>query len=285
MGNLNRVLEIAQGYLGLNEYDGSHMVIVNKYNSYFGGYDLSSKDSWCDAFVSVVFNEAGMLNDIGGYECGCERHINLFKAKGIWNEDGKITPRQGDIILYNWDDKTQPNDGWADHIGIVESVSGTKITTIEGNYSNSVKRRTLYVGNGQIRGYAQPQYDGTDTPIIPIPIPTPTPTDGKIAEDGEWGQKTTYKAQQVFGTVQDGIVSGQLISCQKYHLNCLTSSWKYGYGYSNLIGAIQARVGVKVDGDCGYNTVCGIQRLVGAEIDGKMGSETVTKFQIWLNKQ
>ena len=77
---------------------------------------------------------------------------------GIWIEDGTITPIPGDIILYNWDDGTQPNDGYSDHIGFVESVSGGKITCIEGNKGEAVARRVLSVGKGNIRGYARPKY-------------------------------------------------------------------------------------------------------------------------------
>ena len=93
----------------------------------------------------------------------------IFKRAGIWLEDGTITPKPGDIIVYNWDQKTQPNDGYADHIGIVESVSGNTITTIEGNYKDSVGRRTIAVGNGQIRGYARPKYAKSTTKITTKP--------------------------------------------------------------------------------------------------------------------
>ena len=83
----------------------------------------------------------------------------LFKKAGIWEEDGTITPKPGYIIVYNWDDSTQPNDGYSDHIGIVEKVSGGQITCIEGNRGiGIVATRTIPVGWGCIRGYAQPKY-------------------------------------------------------------------------------------------------------------------------------
>ena len=63
-------------------------------------------------------------------------------------------PLPGDIILYNWDCQAQPNDGYSDHIGYVESVSGQMITVMEGNYNEAVARRQIPVGWGQIRGYA-----------------------------------------------------------------------------------------------------------------------------------
>ena len=101
--------------------------------------------------------------DLIGTECGCEEHVKIFKAKGIWIEDGTIVPKPGYIILYNWDQGYQPNDGYSDHIGVVESVSNGQITCIEGNKGEAVARRVLSVGNGNIRGYAVPKYDSQGT--------------------------------------------------------------------------------------------------------------------------
>lgn len=157
---VKEILDIARSYIGCKESDGSHKKIIDLYNSHkplARGYAVRYSDAWCDTFVSAVAIKAGAVGLIGT-ECGCEEHINIFKNKGIWIEDGRITPKQGDIILYNWDDGTQPNDGYSDHIGYVEQISGGTITIIEGNYKNAVGRRTISVGHGNIRGYARPKY-------------------------------------------------------------------------------------------------------------------------------
>lgn len=157
---VKEILDIARSYIGCKESDGSHKKIIDLYNSHkplARGYAVQYKDAWCDTFVSAVAIKAGAVGLIGT-ECGCEEHVNIFKDKGIWIEDGRITPQPGDIIMYNWDDNTQPNDGYSDHIGFVEKVSGEIITVIEGNYKNAVGRRTISVGHGNIRGYARPKY-------------------------------------------------------------------------------------------------------------------------------
>ena len=154
------VIKIAKSFLGCKESDGSHKKIIDIYNSHkplARSYPVKYTDSWCDAFVSAVAIQAGAVGLIGT-ECGVEEHVKIFKDKGIWIEDGTTTPKKGDIIVFNWDDGTQPNDGYSDHIGFVEKVSGGVITTIEGNYSNAVKRREIAVGHGNIRGYARPKY-------------------------------------------------------------------------------------------------------------------------------
>ena len=159
------ILTLARSWLGLKESDGSHRPIIDLYNSYYPlarGVMLTYADSWCDAFISALFIFYDAVDLIGGTECGVEKHIAKFKAIGIWEEDGTVKPKPGWIACYNWDDSTQPNDGFADHIGIVESVDSVDmtITVIEGNMGDShiVGRRTIYVGDGYIRGYAKPKY-------------------------------------------------------------------------------------------------------------------------------
>lgn len=117
----------------------------------------------------------------------------------------------------------------------------------------------------------------------------PAPSSGKIAVDGKWGQATTRKAQQVFGTTVDGIISRQKYSCKKYLLNAYTSSWdfrtsNFGNG-SQLIRAIQARIGAVVDGFFGPNSVKKLQVFLGVPADGYLGPVTVKAFQRWLNAQ
>lgn len=156
-----KILDIYRSWIGYSEANGRHKKIVDLYNSHkplARGYAVRYSDSWCDTCLSAAFIKANAVNLIGGTECGVEEHVKIFKRAGIWLEDGTITPKPGDIICYNWDNSSQPNDGYADHIGIVESVSGNTITTIEGNYKDSVGRRVIPVGWGYIRGYARPRY-------------------------------------------------------------------------------------------------------------------------------
>ena len=156
----NQFVSVMQGWVGYSEANGKYKQIIDLYNSHkplARGYKLKYSDEWCDGTISAAAIKAGAV-DIIGTEVGCEEHVKIFKQKGIWIEDGTITPKKGDIILFNWDDNTQPNNGYSDHIGVVEKVSGNTITTIEGNKSQAVGRRTLKVGAGNIRGYARPKY-------------------------------------------------------------------------------------------------------------------------------
>ena len=155
----DRVLAAA-ALVGVKGGSAEHHRLVNDYNSVRPlpvGYAVKNSDDWCDIFTTVIFQREG-LSDLIGRECGVERHIHIFKRLGIWNEDGNSTPKAGDIITFNWDKDTQQNDGWADHIGIVEKVENGIIHTIEGNSNNEVKRNTYRIGHGNIRGFASPRY-------------------------------------------------------------------------------------------------------------------------------
>lgn len=119
--------------------------------------------------------------------------------------------------------------------------------------------------------------------------PTPTPTH-KIDEDGLWGKDTTRKAQEVFGTPVDGIVSNQLVWWKNKNPGLLDSSFEwddYMAGGSALICAIQNKLGVNPDGYIGSETISAMQRWLGTPVDGCVSnpSAMVKAFQHWLNQQ
>lgn len=119
--------------------------------------------------------------------------------------------------------------------------------------------------------------------------PTPTPTH-KIDEDGLWGKDTTRKAQEVFGTPVDGIVSNQLVWWKNKNPGLLDSSFEwddYMAGGSALICAIQNKLGVNADGYIGSETISAMQRWLGTPVDGCVSnpSAMVKAFQHWLNQQ
>ena len=113
---------------------------------------------------------------------------------------------------------------------------------------------------------------------------------GKIAEDGLWGVETTRKAQQVFGTPVDGIVSKQVSWVGNQNPGLLSSTFEWlnsMQGGSLLIAAIQRKVGVNADGYIGSDTISAMQRWLGTPVDGIASNPSVMvkAFQHWLNQQ
>lgn len=186
----------ARAWLGRKESDGSHKEIIDVYNSHkplARGYAVKYTDAWCATFVSAVAIKCG-LTDILPTECSCGEMIALLKKLGEWIENDAYVPKPGDVIFYDWQDSgSGDNTGWPDHIGIVEAISGSTITVIEGNKSNAVGRRTLQVNGKYIRGYGVPKYSGTSTTPVPV---TPTKSVDELAKevlDGKWGNGTDRK--------------------------------------------------------------------------------------------
>ena len=240
-----KVVSIAQSYIGCKESDGSHKKIIDLYNSHkplARGYAVKYTDAWCSTFASAVAIAAG-LTGIIPTECGCEKHIALFKALGSWQENDAYVPAPGDYIFYDWQDGTNyadtDNTGAADHVGIVEKVSGQTITVIEGNYSNAVKRRTLAVNGRYIRGYGVPKYgSGTASaaPAAPAQTAKPTVTEKKAAEAARSLDKTLAGTYAV--TAGSGLhirnVAGSKTGSMVV-LPCGTKVQNYGY-YTEVNG-------------------------------------------------
>lgn len=171
----SEMVKVMQSWIGKKESDGSHKSIIDIYNSHkplARGYTVKYTDSWCAATVSAAAISLG-YTDIIPTECSCGQMINLFKEKGIWDENDARVPNPGDIIMYDWGDSgVGDNTGWPDHVGLVEKVSGDVITVIEGNYNDAVRRREIAVNAKNIRGYGVPKYDvetvAEETPVVNV---------------------------------------------------------------------------------------------------------------------
>jgi len=115
---------------------------------YWRWYGFSSRVAWCACFVSWVADQAGFI-DVGIMPkfSSTSAGEQWFRGRGQWQGRG-YTPSPGDIIFFDWD-----GDGAPDHVGIVERVEGGTVHTIEGNSSDSVRRRNHSLDSNRILGY------------------------------------------------------------------------------------------------------------------------------------
>ena len=121
------------------------------------------------------------------------------------------------------------------------------------------------------------------------PAKPENPKEPKIDEDGKWGPDTTKKAQEVFGTTVDGLVTDQYACYKAKNPGLIAFEWLKNpsdYG-SELIRAVQKKVGANVDGHIGPETIKKMQKWLGTIQDGCVSnpSDVVRAFQKWLNKQ
>ena len=155
----------AKNWLGKGEGDNSHREIIDIYNSQRPrprGYKVKYTDSWCAAFVSAVAIKC-KAEKLVPLECSCGQMITLAKNMGIFTERDDYIPKEGDIILYDWNDSGKgDNRGWPDHVGIVETVKNGEILVIEGNINDSVGYRTIPLDGKYIRGFICPHFKETE---------------------------------------------------------------------------------------------------------------------------
>ena len=111
--------------------------------------------AWCDIFTDEAFiacfglqiGTAMTYQQIGSGSALCRTSASFFKANNAWYH----SPELGDVIFFY-------SAGDINHQGIVTAVSGNTVTTVEGNSSDMVARRTYRTGNKSIAGYGRPKW-------------------------------------------------------------------------------------------------------------------------------
>ncbi|WP_218003941.1 CHAP domain-containing protein, partial [Nocardia pneumoniae] len=129
---VQRAIQIAAGELGVREYAENR---VNR------PYNIN--DAWCASFATWAWRQAGINVP----------WTNKNHVRTIWSDARRMglagsasSARPGDLVVLN-------NGG---HIGMVVARNGNTITTIEGNSSDAVQRRTYNVGASGMVGVVHP---------------------------------------------------------------------------------------------------------------------------------
>jgi hypothetical protein len=106
--------------------------------------------NWCAAFVTWCCREVGaQIPDIPEGFWATMALVESWKfwaqKKGYWFPRDSITPRRGDILVFEWFD----GDLTLDHIGIVSgyTAGNSVIQTYEGNSGNQTANRTRQMSN------------------------------------------------------------------------------------------------------------------------------------------
>lgn len=141
---VGKALAVANAEVGTREVDAA-----------FANKPYNNNSAWCAAFTSWVWKEAGYDVSWTDYDY----------VPSVWNDAGAMglqrpntsEAQPGDLIVFDWE-----GDGTPDHIGIVESVNGGTIHTIEGNSSDRVQRLKYGMNSGDIVGVIKPPPTGSD---------------------------------------------------------------------------------------------------------------------------
>lgn len=181
-----RLLQIAAAEIGYKEKASNSQLDDKEANAgnkdwtkyardlYAAGYYNGNKNgyAWCDVFVDWCFyqlagRDAKKAQQVecqtGPYGAGCGWSLSYYKEQGRYFTEN---PQPGDQIFFT-------SGGSVSHTGIVESVNGSTIVTIEGNASNMVKRINRKMHDGYTLGFGRPKYDGAGTVTPPAQDPEP----------------------------------------------------------------------------------------------------------------
>ena len=189
-----RLLEIAAAEIGYKEKASNSQLDDKTANAgskdwtkyardlYAAGYYNGNKNgyAWCDVFVDWCFYQLAGCDakkaqqiecQTGPYGAGCGWSLSYYKEQGRYYTEN---PQPGDQIFFT-------SGGNVSHTGIVESVNGSTIVTIEGNASNMVKRINRKMHDGYTLGFGRPKFDNAgSTPVTPTDPEPEKPTNPSL---------------------------------------------------------------------------------------------------------
>jgi hypothetical protein len=177
---ITRLLTVAASQIGYREgISGGAYNNDNIYGVWYG----TNYVSWCAQYVSWCANVAGYLDVIIPKHQYTPSGWNWFVAR---NQDA-TAPRRGDI-MYVYGPVQGEKNPRVHHVGFVENVSGSTLTTVEGNTNltgsssgNGVYRLTRT--NSSRYRFARPNYAA-------VVKPRPAPPKGQAANPPATGIST-----------------------------------------------------------------------------------------------
>lgn len=188
----------AKEYLGITEGSTQHKALVKYWNDNIktdsrGKITMLESWAWCAMFVSVIAKMVGFTNATFPFEISCYYMKQLAVKLGLWSTDVSKAYK-GCLIIYDWN-----NDSTYDHVGIVTKVTSAQLQTIEGNYSDTVKTRTISKTNKEIEGFVLLKFDSETTDSTSTN--TSTSTNGSVTYTVKKGDTLTKIAKAYNTTV------------------------------------------------------------------------------------
>lgn len=172
---IDNMINAAIATIGVGETNGNNTNYITQW------YGLN--DAWCDMAVSYWAYKSGNVAAVGR-DCYTVTHAQWFYNRGQWHTDVAGIQR-GDIVFFDWNGSNSISA--IDHVGIVESVSGADVHTIEGNIDNVCKRMVRH--SDYIVGYGRPAYAvdpaGTTPPPTSPPPATNPPAGTYVVKAGD----------------------------------------------------------------------------------------------------
>lgn len=260
---LRQFLEQAKSYIGK---DGTYVCQTKLKLGYI--------TEWCAYSVSAIMQDCGFIGKyIRQIEGGAGTIARFSDGKyGTWFPRGDKAPQAGDLIFFRYGG-SYTDKYHADHVGIVESVSGNGITTLEGNVegrsgnwaaTSTFKRKTRYLNDNSVYAFYRPNWkvDTSSGSTVSKSIET-------IAKEvlaGKWGNgearknaitkagydyaKVQTKVNELLSkqtTVRKGNIVKVKQGATSYGTNKRLSDWVYKSNFQ-VLEVSGSRVVIGIDG-------------------------------------
>lgn len=235
---------------------------------FFGG--SKQQLAWCavwvvDAFVNVFgYERAIKMLCIPSVPCGaagCMYAAQYYQDANRWH----TYPEPGDQVFFSY------AAGEYSHTGIVESVDGSYVNTIEGNTSDMVARRKYPIGSGSIAGYGRPRWEFADGEYTPSPAPAPSATPSQSGS-GNYG----------YGLLSRGSNGIEVRKLQEnliqlgYSVGPDGADGDFGRNTYNAVRKFQEDHNLEVDGEAGPLTLAAVDQAL-KETGGKSNTSDVAQ--------
>lgn len=260
---LRQFLEQAKSYIGK---DGTYVCQTKLKLGYI--------TEWCAYSVSAIMQDCGFIGKyIKQIEGGAGTIPRFSDGKyGTWFRKGDKAPQAGDLIFFRYGG-SYTDKYHADHVGIVESLSGNTITTLEGNVegksgnwaaTSTFKRKTRYLNDNSVYAFYRPNWkvDTSSGSTVSKSIET-------IAKEvlaGKWGNgearknaitkagydyaKVQTKVNELLSkqtTVRKGNIVKVKQGATSYGTNKRLSDWVYKSNFQ-VLEVSGSRVVIGIDG-------------------------------------
>lgn len=246
--DINKLISVARNEVGYLEKKSNSQLDSKTGNAGSNNYTKYWRDlapsyqgqAWCDCFVDWCFNKAYGSVVAQQLECGGFKEFytptsaRCYKAKNQWFS----SPKVGDQIFFK-------NSERICHTGIVIAVSGSTVTTIEGNTSGGssvvangggVFQKTYNISNSRIAGYGRPNYGTQEGSGFTLTL--------KEIQNGSNGNDVLL-LQEIFRAREfDKGVIGESLALDK----------SFGAKTEKVVRAYQKTRNLSVDGIVGANT-------------------------------
>jgi GH25 family lysozyme M1 (1,4-beta-N-acetylmuramidase) len=265
-----------------NKSHGGLSDAVNGYPMISGLTVLDNCVGWANSRFNEICNDPNLEGIVKKFKyqlvCNAENFIESAKKQGL-----KISyvPVEGGIMVWQKGATLSGGDG-AGHVAVVERVynDGTILTSESGWASWTFKTVRRDNTNGRWGQNEYYRFRGCIiNPTVKDPKVVPVPP---LTVDGIGGACTVRAMQRFFGTLQDGVLSGQNKNCAKYYP--ALKAVEYGKGGSTCVKKLQSWLGISTDGVWGEKTSKALQKKLGVEADGIFGTNSVKALQKFLNK-